>query len=446
MIGFAGRDTELFEDCIGRNQPCSKAGEFVKGLVANVGSESFNRIANQGDAPLALEQAFDGVADTIFRYHSKDDKFRMVSQTLHQIVGMATLKDVERLFLKDDLLIAEKVFRQLRVGIVFQTNEILSQRLGDKLGAWRAFHAVRRKLVEFGVIGRVKAAMGDQKHIAAARRVGELADIGEEHFRSRNVELATGHHKVGLHVHFPEDEVARLHSSSRPVDACNTSGRERAKADALSLPGEASLPATIGRTIELPRKSRCVILLGATRQMTRGELMRFKYVLALLGLCSFMVWAADSIVPLNVKEGLWEVTVTRSMSGMPAAPNLPPDALAKLPPEQRARIEAMMQGSSGTDVRKECITKEKLERHSAFSNDRGDCSRTVVNSSGSKLEMKIHCVEKQATTDGTVVLEAVNSDGVKGTMHSVTNANGHAMQMDLTFSSKYLGPACGEVK
>ena len=35
---------------------------------------------------------------------------------------------------------------------------------------------------------------------------------------------------------------------------------------------------------------------------------------------------------------------------------------------------------------------------------------------------------------------------VKGTMQSVTNANGHTMNMNFTFSSKYLGPACGDVK
>jgi Protein of unknown function (DUF3617) len=168
--------------------------------------------------------------------------------------------------------------------------------------------------------------------------------------------------------------------------------------------------------------------------------------LALIVFSSLTLWAADSITPLNVKEGLWEMTVTHSMSGMPATPNIPPDVLAKMPPEQRARVEAAMKGGPSTDVRKECITKEKLEKHSAFSNNRGDCTRTVVNSTGSKLEVKIHCEEKQASTDGTLVLETVGSDRVKGTMQAVTNANGHTMNMNLTFSSKYLGPACGDVK
>jgi hypothetical protein len=62
--------------------------------------------------------------------------------------------------------------------------------------------------------------------------------------------------------------------------------------------------------------------------------------------------------------------------------------------------------------------------------------------------VKIHCEEKQASTDGTLVLETVGSDHVKGTMQmqSATNANGHTMNMNFTFSSKYLGPACGDVK
>ncbi len=179
--------------------------------------------------------------------------------------------------------------------------------------------------------------------------------------------------------------------------------------------------------------------------------MRTKFLLptiflALIVFSPLTLWAADGITPLNVKEGLWEMTVTHSMSGMPATPNIPPDVLAKMPPEQRARVEAAMKGGPSTDVRKECITKEKLEKHSAFSNNRGDCTRTVVNSTGSKLEVKIHCEEKQTSTDGTLVLETVGSDRVKGTMQAVTNANGHIMNMNFTFSSKYLGPACGDVK
>lgn len=161
------------------------------------------------------------------------------------------------------------------------------------------------------------------------------------------------------------------------------------------------------------------------------------------------LWAADNILPLNVKEGLWEVTVTHSMSGMPnsSMANIPPDALAKMTPEQRSRVEAMMSGKSSTDVRKECVTKEKLQKNSAFSNNRGDCTRSVVNSTGRKLEVKFHCEEKQSSSDGNFVMEALGSDNVKGTMHMVANTSGgHNMTMDFTITSKYLGQDCGDVK
>ncbi|MGA2423305.1 MAG: DUF3617 domain-containing protein [Terriglobales bacterium] len=175
--------------------------------------------------------------------------------------------------------------------------------------------------------------------------------------------------------------------------------------------------------------------------------MRNTLGLALMVFCSLTLCAADDVKPLNAKEGLWEVTTTHSMSGMPSMPDLPPDALAKIPPDQRARVEAMMAGKPSTDVRKECITKEKLEKNAAFANNRGDCTRTVVSSTGRKTEFKFHCVDKQASTDGNAVMEAIGPDNVKGTMHMVTKSGGDRdITMDFTISSKYLGAACGDVK
>ena len=175
--------------------------------------------------------------------------------------------------------------------------------------------------------------------------------------------------------------------------------------------------------------------------------MRSQLLLALVVFFSLLLRAADKLTPLNIKEGLWEMTVTHSMIGMPA---IPPDTLAKMTPEQRARIEATMKqsgmGGPTADVHKECVTKEKLEKQSAFSDNRKECTRTVVNSTGSKLEIKVHCEEKQSSTDATLLLEAVSTDNVKGSMQSVTNTTGRTMNMNFTFSSRYLGPACGDVK
>ena len=205
---------------------------------------------------------------------------------------------------------------------------------------------------------------------------------------------------------------------------------------------------TTCHTIDLPCNRQCVILFSARRSNNAGRvLMRTKLLLVLILFSSLSFWAADKITPLNIKEGLWEMTVTHSMTGVPA---IPPDTLAKMPPEQRARIEAAMKqsgmGGPAADVHKECVTKEKLDKQSAFSDDRKECTRTVLNSTGSKLEIKVHCEEKQSSTDATLLLEAVSFDNVKGSMRSVTSTTGRTMNMNFTFSSRYLGPACGDVK
>src|ERR1700686_5486956 len=150
-------------------------------------------------------------------------------------------------------------------------------------------------------------------------------------------------------------------------------------------------------TIDLPRNQQCVILFSARRSNNARRVpMQTKLLLCLILFSSLTFWAADKITPLNIKEGLWEMTVTHSMTGMPA---IPPDTLAKMPPEHRARVEAAMKqsgmGGPTADVHKECVTREKLDKQLAFDDNRKDkdkdqdtaCTRTVVNATGSKLEI-----------------------------------------------------------
>jgi Protein of unknown function (DUF3617) len=172
-----------------------------------------------------------------------------------------------------------------------------------------------------------------------------------------------------------------------------------------------------------------------------------RFLFILLALSAMALWAAD-MVHLNIKEGLWQTTSTRLMTGM----GIPPEALAKMSPEQRAHVEAMMKqnglGTPATDVNKECITKEKLEKQLAFSstNPSEDCTHTVVNSSASKLDMKIHCAGKDNNSDGTFVLEVVNPESVKGKMQLAMNSKGRNMSMDMSFTGRYLGSDCGDIK
>jgi hypothetical protein len=176
-----------------------------------------------------------------------------------------------------------------------------------------------------------------------------------------------------------------------------------------------------------------------------------KGIIVVLISLSFSLFAADKIVPPNIKTGLWEITENHNLTGMPPMPAIPPEALARMSPEQRAQFEAHMKdsfsGGPKTTTRKYCVTKEKLEKDRLFSDDNNkECTRTILNSSSTMTEVKIQCKEKDMTTDGTFKFEALSPENVRGAARMITVGNGRTMHMDFDFTSKYLGAACGDIK
>ena len=129
---------------------------------------------------------------------------------------------------------------------------------------------------------------------------------------------------------------------------------------------------------------------------------RFVYLLA-LGLLSnpLFPWPtseaqADSF---NAKPGAWEMTFTTQSSGM----LIPPDVLAAMPPEQRAKVEQSMQRRSGkpkTHTVKTCLTKEDLDQHRIIKEDDDEpgCKTTVVTKSSAKLVFERACPPPHAST------------------------------------------------
>ena len=86
--------------------------------------------------------------------------------------------------------------------------------------------------------------------------------------------------------------------------------------------------------------------------------MKTRILLVLAFLTPLAGWAVDP-VPMDVKLGLWETTMTNQtdISSM-----IPPEVLARLTPEQRAKMEAAMQGRGGarTSTTKHCVTKDTI--------------------------------------------------------------------------------------
>jgi hypothetical protein len=173
---------------------------------------------------------------------------------------------------------------------------------------------------------------------------------------------------------------------------------------------------------------------------------------SLLILSSSTLLAEEKIIIPNLKDGLWETTMSHSGSGLPG---IPPEALAKMTPEQRAQMEAMMKqrgmsSSGGGTAVKSCWTKDKIAKGIAFNQNRENCTFNQTHSSSTHMEFKIHCENNKdgnkTTMDGTTMVDVIGSEAVKGTSHIVSNTNGRPMTMDTTFTSRYLGSDCGDVK
>jgi hypothetical protein len=155
-------------------------------------------------------------------------------------------------------------------------------------------------------------------------------------------------------------------------------------------------------------------------------------------------WAADVF---DVKPGLWETTSTTDMGNMAAMPQIPADKLAQLPPDQRARIEAMMKGRSGTPtVTKVCMTKESLAKALNFSQNNNSCTQKVTSLSSTKQEIHTECTG-QFKGAGDLIIERVDSEHAKGEMvMKGDSGRGTPISMKMSFTTKYLGADCGDVK
>lgn len=162
----------------------------------------------------------------------------------------------------------------------------------------------------------------------------------------------------------------------------------------------------------------------------------------LILLISMTVVAANKLQPLNVKVGLWEVTQTITSSGQVP---IPADVLAKMTPEQRAKVEQQLKNNSRTTLRKSCLTKEKLEKDPGFS-DNPNCTWTVLTSTGSKMNVRGVCADHGIKDRVSLQAEALSPESVKGSSHGTVSAGDRTLTMNMTFAAKWLGASCGNLK
>jgi Protein of unknown function (DUF3617) len=173
--------------------------------------------------------------------------------------------------------------------------------------------------------------------------------------------------------------------------------------------------------------------------------MRNAILAGLTILAPLASWAADNYTPLDVKLGLWESTSSNQMSGtLP----IPEDLLSRLTPEQRAKMEAAMKAqiakSAQPKTTKSCLTKEELSKPMLFGNDASSCKPSLLTSTSNKQEIHFDCDDKNGIkAAGNIHIEALNSENVKATGQVTANGGPNQMNMQMSYSAKWLGADCG---
>ncbi len=173
--------------------------------------------------------------------------------------------------------------------------------------------------------------------------------------------------------------------------------------------------------------------------------MRKAIILSFVCFCAALPLTSDDLHPLDVKTGLWENTMTISVSGFPLIPADMQAKLDKMTPEQRARIQTNMKGTPTTRTFKSCLTKERLNSN-PFSEK--NCTWKELTSTGTKMDGEGTCVtgSEKMKSDVTMHIEAEDSEHVKGTGKLAMSNGGRTMNSSFDIISKYLGADCGDTK
>jgi hypothetical protein len=174
-------------------------------------------------------------------------------------------------------------------------------------------------------------------------------------------------------------------------------------------------------------------------------------------LAPLAAWAADDIKPFDGKPGLWETTSTMEMSGMPGIPagmpQIPPEQLAKMTPQQRAQVEAILKsrmsaasGAPQTNTTKVCMTADSFKNALDMS-QRENCTSKVTASSSSSQTIHMECTQGKTNMSGDMMVERVDSEHAKGNMVMKTSGEANVnMNIKMSFTTKWLSADCGDVK
>ncbi len=160
----------------------------------------------------------------------------------------------------------------------------------------------------------------------------------------------------------------------------------------------------------------------------------------------------------GLKPGLWETRVVKQVvdgrdisAQIAGATSQMQQAMAAMPPEQRARVEAMMKQHGGAGIGSDggvriCISPEMASRDKPFVDREGHCQPATINRSGEHTTFEFSCswngVESTGKGDATIFGDVIRTQVDTKTQ----KAGGETHLTHSETEMKFLGSDCGSVK
>lgn len=160
--------------------------------------------------------------------------------------------------------------------------------------------------------------------------------------------------------------------------------------------------------------------------------MRKLILIAALGLtgslASIVFAAADNLLPLKVKTGLWQMTQTVSWTGLPP------------------QTAALMKQMSPTITYKSCVKPKDLSSNPWADGSRDKCVWKALNSTGTDMDVQATSCnmgkEYGLTADIHGKIHVIDSEHGTGSMEVTLTGNGQTMHGHATYTGNWIGPTC----
>jgi hypothetical protein len=149
-------------------------------------------------------------------------------------------------------------------------------------------------------------------------------------------------------------------------------------------------------------------------------------VVAICGVVSLLFLAADSLVPLNVKTGVWQITEIITWKGLPQ------------------QYEALLKNARPVTY-KTCVRTKDLSTNPWAEGSREKCKWTALKSNGTDMDVRATSCsgdENLMINDVHGTIHVVDSENGTGTFAITMTSNGQKFDGNASYSGKWVRGTC----